>query len=71
MRSPWLKWAGIVAIGLVVLGLAVRAVIAIGKSQPFTGSNYWGAPIGAFLVLAVVAVGAVCGLWWIVHRFRR
>ena len=70
MRSAWLKWAGIIAIVLLGVGLALRAITAISKNEPFTGANYWGAPVSAYLVLPVVAVGAVVGLWWLVRRGR-
>lgn len=61
---------GIFAIVLLGMGMALRAIAAIGQNEPFTGTNYWGAPVGAYLVLPVVAVGAVVGLWWLIRRGR-
>jgi hypothetical protein len=71
MRAPWLKVAGIIAIILLAAGMTVRAVMAISNSEPFTGANYWGAPVGPALILPVVVIGALGGLWWIIRRSRQ
>lgn len=70
MRSPWIKVAGIIAIILIGVGLTMRAIVAISRNEPFTGSNYWGAPVGTALILPVVVVGALGGLWWLIRRWR-
>jgi hypothetical protein len=70
MRSKWLKRASIIALALITVSLALRAAVALQRGDPFMGENYWGAPIGVYLILPVLAVGIPIGIWLAIKHWR-
>jgi hypothetical protein len=71
MGSIGWKRAGIVVGALMALGISLRTFLAISRNEPFIGSNYWGAPIGTYLMLPVLVIGIPVGLWWSIRNWRK
>jgi hypothetical protein len=69
MRSKWWRRSIIIVSGLMVIGVSLRAYMAISNGQPFMGANYWGAPVGTYLMLPVLLVGIPVGVWWAIRNW--
>ena len=69
MRSKWWRRVCIVAAAMLALSLTVQTYLAISEGRPFVGQNYWGAPIGTYLLIPVLLVAIPIGLWWAIRKW--
>jgi hypothetical protein len=70
MRSKWLRRAIVIVSALMVVSVALRAAVALQRGDPFMGENYWGAPVGVYLVLPILAAIIPIGIWWAIKYWR-
>ena len=62
MRHPVIKTTGLLLVGLMIVGLVLIVLHAAISGQPFYGVNYKGLPLGAYSILACLALIVLFGL---------
>lgn len=69
MKKAWFRRTVIIIGALMLLNMSLRTFLAINAGQPFLGQNYWGAPIGVYLMLPVLLFAIPLCLWWAIRNW--